>query len=101
MPEGSYSIKRRSERKALEIPVILVVGEEGDKHSGMTVDVSSGGLRLQCDATLFPGQPVRLHLAALPTSFQAARVVWVGKTESPEAGQAGFEFLTPSSGLVH
>jgi hypothetical protein len=43
---------------------------------------------------------VGLLLAAEPDCFIKARVVWVGKADSAQAGQAGFEFLNPLTGPV-
>lgn len=100
MPEGTHFVIRRSERKRVKIPVTLVVGSEDVGHAAMTIDLSSEGMRLQSDATLLPGQPVRLHLAVYPEHFVKARVAWVGKADSAEAGQAGFEFLIPDAGLA-
>ena len=101
MPEGSYSVKRRSERKSVQIPVILVIASEGVERRGMTVDLSPEGMRLQSDISLVPRQVVRLHLAAYAPQFVEARVAWAGWTDSSEAGQAGFEFLLPEPGFVH
>jgi hypothetical protein len=38
---------------------------------------------------------VGLLLAANAECFIKARVVWVGKSDSAQAGQAGFQFLNP------
>jgi hypothetical protein len=43
---------------------------------------------------------VGLLLATEPACFIKARVVWVGKAESAQTGQAGFEFLNPLPGPV-
>jgi hypothetical protein len=43
---------------------------------------------------------VGLLLATEPDCFIKARVVWVGKVDSAQAGQAGFEFLNPLTGPV-
>lgn len=99
MPEGSQLVNRRSERKRVQIPVTLVVGSEGVESPAMSVDLSPEGMRLQSYAALLEGQLVRLHLAAAPENFMHARVAWVGKPGSAEAGQAGLEFL--DGPLVH
>jgi len=101
MPGGSYSVKRRSERKQVEIPVIFVVGSEDVGHAAVTVDLSAEGMRLQSDGMLSQGQFVRLHLAASPNDFADAHVVWVGKTNSAGARQAGLEFLISPTKFVH
>lgn len=95
MPDDTISVKRRSERKPAQMAVTLLI--EGDEAECLanTVDVSSYGLRLQSDATLAPGQPVGLLFPAIPDCYIKARIIWVGKAETDQAGQAGFEFLNP------
>ena len=95
MPEKPQSDRRPSERKRVQMAVILVFESDEAAHLATTVDLSSSGLRLQSDATLAPGQPVGLLLATDPPSFIKSRVVWVGQADSVEAGQAGFEFFNP------
>jgi hypothetical protein len=75
--------------------VTVVIEGDQAEFVGTTVDLSPYGLRLQSDATLFPGQPVGLLLAANADCYIRARVVWVGKADSAQAGQAGFQFLNP------
>jgi hypothetical protein len=100
MPDETQSVKRWSERKRARIAVTLVL--EGDKAEDLatTVDLSPLGVRLQSDATLAPGQRVGLLLATEPQCLINARVVWVGKADSAQAGQAGLEFLDPLKGPV-
>jgi len=80
--------------------VTLVIEGDEAEHLATTVDLSLQGLRLQSEATLAPGQPVGLLLGTEPNCFVKARVVWVGKADSAQAGQAGFEFLTLLPGPV-
>ena len=77
----------------MQMAVILVFESDEAEHRATTLDLSSSGLRLQSNATLAPGQPVGLLLATNPPSFIKSRVVWIGKADSVQAGQAGFEFL--------
>jgi hypothetical protein len=93
MPEDTRSIKRRSERRRVQITVTLVIEGNEAETLGNTVDLSSHGLCLQTEATLALGQPVGLLLGPEPHYFVKARVVWVGKSDPAQAGQAGFEFL--------
>jgi hypothetical protein len=95
MPDDTRSVKRRSERKRVQISVTLVIEGDEAEYLATTVDLSPYGLRLQSDATLAPGQPVGLILATEPDCFIKARVVWVGETDSAQAGQAGCEFVNP------
>jgi hypothetical protein len=97
MSEDSQSDRRPSERKRVQMAVILVIENDEAEHA-TTVDLSPSGLRLQCDATLAPGQAVGLLLATEPLSFIKSRVVWVGTADSAQVGQAGFEFLNPQPG---
>ncbi|MGA2609847.1 MAG: PilZ domain-containing protein [Terriglobia bacterium] len=100
MPDDTRSDKRRSERERVQMAVTLVIEGDEAEYLATTVDLSPHGLRLQSDATLVPGQPVGLLLATEPDCFIKARVVWVGKVDSAQAGQAGFEFLNPLTGPV-
>jgi len=100
MPDDTREVKRRSERKRVQITVTLVIEGDDAEHIATTVDLSRHGVRLQSDATLAPGQAVGLLLATDPDCFVNARVVWVGKADSAEAGQAGFEFLDFLTGPV-
>lgn len=93
-------ICRRSERRRVQFPVVLVTPPENSSHSAITVDVSAHGARLHSDASLLENQLVRLHLAAVPDYFVEARVAWVGPTGSSYAGDAGFEFMAPLEGLT-
>ncbi len=80
--------------------VTVVIEDDEAEYIATTVDLSCYGLRLQSDATLSPGQPVGLLLATEPACFIKARVVWIGKVDSPQVGQAGFQFLNPLPALV-
>jgi hypothetical protein len=75
---------------------LVIEGDEAE-YVGTTVDLSSHGLRVQSDATLSAVQPVGLLLAANADYFIKARIVWVGRADSAQAGQAGFQFLNPLS----
>jgi hypothetical protein len=91
---------RPAERKRVRMAVTLVIESDEAEYLATTVDLSPYGLRLQSDATLAPGQPVGLLLATEPACVVKARVVWVGKADSAQAGQAGFQFLNPLTGPV-
>jgi len=84
--------RRRSERKPAQMVVTLVInGDEAD-HA---VDVSPHGMRLHTNLPLALGQHVALLLGDRPNNAIRARVVWLGKADSAQAGEAGFEFLKP------
>ena len=100
MPDDRRSVTGRAERKRVRIAVTLVIEGDEAENFAATVDLSPHGARLQSDATLIPGQLVGLLLATNPDCFINARVVWVGKADSAQAGQAGFEFLDPLKGPV-
>ena len=100
MPDDTQSVNRTAERKRVQMAVTLVIEGDEAEYLATTVDLSSYGLRLQSGATLTPGQPVGLLLATEPACFIKARVVWVGKDDSAQAGQAGFQFLNPLPGPV-
>jgi hypothetical protein len=73
--------------------VTLVIEGDEAEYLANTVDLSSHGLCLQSEATLALGQRVGLLLGTEPNCFVKARVVWVGKADPAQVGQAGFEFL--------
>lgn len=100
MWDDTTSVKRGAERKRVQMAVTVVVEGEEAEYPATTVDLSAYGLRLQSDVALIPGQPVGLLLASGPDFLIRARVVWVGKADSAQAGQAGFEFLNPLPGPV-
>lgn len=93
MRDETRPVKRRSIRKPVQMAVTLVIDGEEAEYVTTAADLSPLGLRLQSEATLSPGQPVGLLLGTDPDCFVKARVVWVGKADSAEAGQAGFEFM--------
>jgi hypothetical protein len=97
MPKSTSSTKRSQERLAIEIPVTVVTGTAKTEHRATSVDLCPEGLRLQSNASLKKNQRVRLDLGASPVYFVRARVAWVGKPGSPQAGQAGFQFLLPTA----
>jgi hypothetical protein len=94
MPDDKRTAKRRWERRRVQMTVTLVIEGDEAEFLGNTVDLSPQGLCLQSEATLALGQPVGLLLGTEPNCFIKARVVWVGKADSAQAGQAGFEFLS-------
>jgi PilZ domain len=98
MPDNTRSVKRRSERKRVQMIVTLVIEGDDAEYLADTVDLSPYGLCLQSNTALAPGQSVGLVLANEPASVIKSRVVWVGKADSPQGGQAGFEFLDVLTG---
>jgi hypothetical protein len=73
--------------------VVLYIESEETDQSASTVDVSQHGLRIQTAAKLEPGQAVGVLLGDGSEGVISARVAWVGKVETKEAGQAGLKFL--------
>ena len=100
MPDDTRSVKRRSERKRVQMTVTLVIEGENAEYLADAIDLSPHGLCLQSEAPLAQGRPVGLLLATEPPCVIKARVVWVGKADSAQIGQAGFEFLNPLPGPV-
>jgi len=100
MIDDTRSFKRPAERKRVQMAVTLVIESNEAEYLATTVDLSSYGMRLQSDAILAPGQAVGLLLATEPSYFIKARVAWVGRADSAQAGQAGFQFMSPLPGPV-
>lgn len=91
---------RRSERKAAQTAVTLVIeGDQADEIA-TALDLSQHGMRVQTNLALAPGQRVGLLMSDTPIYVLGARVVWVGKPDSGQAGQAGMEFVNPLSAQV-
>jgi hypothetical protein len=95
MAEDTLLIKRRSERRPARIAVTLVLEGDVAEQVATSIDLAQHGMRLQTDHPLTPGQPVGLLLSDDPPCLIRARVVWVGKAETGQAGQAGLQFLNP------
>ena len=95
MRDDTRSLNRPAERKRVQMAVTLVIESDEAEYLATTVDLSPHGLRLQSEATLALGQPVGLLLATEPACFIRARIAWVGRADSAQAGQAGFQFLNP------
>ncbi len=93
MPDDAQSVKRRPERRRVQMAVTLVLEGEEAEYLANTVDLSPNGLCLQSEANLAQGQPVGLLLGTDPNCFIRARIAWVGKADSSRAGQVGLEFL--------
>jgi len=57
----------------------------GNSHEieGLTLDLSIGGARFDCDLEVYPGKTIRVRLiipgAEDPVSIEDARVQWVGE----------------------
>jgi hypothetical protein len=96
----SRSAQRRSKRKSVQIIVTLVIEGDAAEHLANAVDLSQHGLRLQTDVPLVPGQRVGLLLSDNPSYVLGARVAWLGKADSEQAGEAGVEFLKPLAAPV-
>jgi len=73
--------------------VTLVIEGDEAEYLANTVDLSLHGLCLQSEASLAQGQPVGLLLGTAPNCFIKARIAWVGRADSSQAGHAGLEFL--------
>jgi len=73
--------------------VTLVIEGDEAEYFANTVDLSPHGLCVQSEAPLAQGQPVGLLLGTAPNCYVKARIAWVGKADSYQAGQAGLEFL--------
>ena len=100
MEEKTQTGTRRSERKPVQMAVTIVLEGDEAEFAGTTVDLSPYGLRVRSDATLAPGQPVGLVLSTEPDCVIKARIAWVGRADSAQAGQAGFEFMNLHPGPV-
>ena len=76
------NVDRRAHRR---VPVQVQGFLSGNSHEieAVTLDLSVGGARFDCDLEVCPGKVIRVRLvipgAAEPVSIEAARVQWVGE----------------------
>jgi hypothetical protein len=76
------NVDRRSHRR---VPVQVQGFLLGNSHEieAVTLDLSVGGARFDCDLEVYPGKVIRVQLAlpgaVEPVSIEAARVQWVGE----------------------
>jgi len=76
------SMDRRTHRR---VPVQVQGFLSGNSHEikGITLDLSVGGAKFDCDLEVYPGKVVRVRLllpgAVEPLSIEAALVQWVGE----------------------
>jgi hypothetical protein len=76
------NVERRIHRRA---PVQVQGFLSGNSHEieAVTLDLSVGGARFECDLEVYPGKVIRVRLAlpgaVEPLSIEAARVQWVGE----------------------
>jgi hypothetical protein len=75
-------MERRTHRR---VPVKVQGFLSGNLHEieAVTLDLSVGGARFDCDLEVYPGKVIRVRLvlpgAVAPVSIEAARVQWVGE----------------------
>jgi len=90
-----YSATRRSERKPVRLPVILLIeGEEVDPHA-LAVEMSQHGVRLQTKAAVKPRQSAQVIFEGDPNHAVQSRVVWVGRVNTDRQAETGLEFINP------
>ena len=76
------SIDRRTHRR---VPIQVQGFLLGNSHEieAITLDLSVGGARFDCDLEVYPGKVIRVRLVipgtVEPVSIEAARVQWVGE----------------------
>jgi PilZ domain len=88
VPEGRR-LKRIAARKRASLVINL---ERNPKRVPcLVVDVSERGFRLHGSFRLRRGQAVELILDEEPLSAMRCSVVWIGKPDSKQAGEAGLE----------
>ena len=90
---------RRSVRVQVRVPVIIS-GKLPDgapfRQEGHIVTISKYGAKLKIQLPLKVGTQVKIH----PEKGRVAgqfRVVWVGREDSPRAGEVGIEYIQVSN----
>jgi hypothetical protein len=73
--------RRKHRRVPAQVPGFLL----GNSHEieAITLDLSVGGARFECDLEVYPGKVIRVRLvipgAEEPVSIEDARVQWIGE----------------------
>jgi hypothetical protein len=73
--------RRKHRRVPAQVPGFLL----GNSHEieAITLDISVGGARFDCDIEVYPGKVIRVRLvipgAEKPVSIEDARVQWIGE----------------------
>jgi len=97
MPVAAQTNRRRSERKAVNKPISLLVDSDHSEiaNSAFAIDLSELGLRIRSDINLVPGQIVTVIPREGSKQAVRSQVIWVGESGSERAGEAGIAFLQP------
>jgi PilZ domain-containing protein len=75
--------------------VLLRIDSKGGKaeYEAHTLDLSQHGVRIHAPVELTPGQVVAVVPTEDPRYTMPARVIWIGRSESNQAGEAGLQLL--------
>ncbi len=94
---------RHCDRIAVEKPVTVLLQSDPGKsaHEALTLDLSWTGARLRTGGTVLArGQRIGVVMTEGNITYsKLARVVWVGKPGSGQAGEAGVQFLSTPAPL--
>ncbi len=93
MPSRSLPERRRLKRTALKRRASLIVkhGRHAQRIPCLVLDNSEGGFRIGGASRLKRGQFVELILDEHASDTVLCRVMWVGKPESKQLGEAGLQ----------
>lgn len=89
--------RRQRERKVVHKPVTLIVDSDRQRiaNSAFAIDLSELGARIRSSLDLVPGQLVTIIPKEGDSQALPSRVVWVGRTGSERADEAGIAFMQP------
>jgi DNA-binding response OmpR family regulator len=88
--------RRRNQRIAIEIPVVIL-GKEGGRQQGVTVDLGEGGMAVQVGRFSRNAQPLRVQLTLPGSGYQfdcSAEIAWENTNR-----QTGLRFIEMPSEL--
>ena len=96
MGTDNFPIARRSPRSKGVLPITLVASGPGITTTvrATTLDLSSGGLRIQTLVSLITGQRIDVLFDLDPYPLRPCEVVWTKPGGSLQPGEAGLKFVT-------
>jgi hypothetical protein len=95
MSTPHYVNPRQHPRNKGVMVIDLVAHDHGDRSSvrAATLDLSSGGLRIQTPVSLVAGERIDVFFANRPASAKPCEVAWTKPAGSNLPGQAGLKFI--------
>jgi hypothetical protein len=93
----AISDARQSPRMHAKIPVSLLLESQDIPivQDTFTIDISTHGMRVKIQSSVWPGQPVEVISTRHSDQTVSARVIWVHANSATGIGEAGLKFSRP------